>query len=432
MNKPNILYIHTHDTGRLIQPYGHAVPTPNLQQLAEEGVLFRQAFCVTPSCSPSRACLLTGQYHHNNGMFGLSHVAPDLIDIGGFSLNEPTHHILFTLRDAGYFTVLTGVEHIVALSNEAQKTIGYDEFLGNRANGEESAVNFLDSNPRQPFFLAVGFNETHRNFKEAGPDENPNYCLPAATVPDTAEMRKDMAGFKATARAVDTKMGKVFEALRRNGLRENTLIICTTDHGAPFPRMKGTLADGGTGVLLIMRGPGGFDGGKVIDSLVSQIDLFPTICDLLGIDQPAWLQGKSLMPLIRGETDEIHDAIFTEMTYHRAYEPLRSIRTKRWKYTRRFDSGARGPDNSDPRSPGAYLWINHGWYDREPQEEELYDLIFDPHETNNLIGSPRVKAIHEELRARLENWMRETADPLLQGFIPGPDGTRIRDIDRGR
>ena len=430
VSKPNILYIHTHDTGRHIQPYGHAIPTPNLQQLAEEGVLFRQAFCVTPSCSPSRACLLTGQYHHNNGMFGLSHVVPDLVDIGGFSLKDPKHHILYTLRDAGYATVLTGVEHIVDLSNDAQRTIGYDQVIGTRANGEESAVQFLDNAPPEPFFLAVGFNETHRDFKEPGPDENPNYCLPASTLPDTSDMRRDMAGFKASARVADAKMGKVFDALTRNGLYENTLIICTTDHGAPFPHMKGTLYDGGTGVFLIMKGPGGFEGGKVIDALVSHLDIFPTVCDLAGITPPSWLEGKSLTPMIRGKKDEIHDAIFTELTYHRVYEPLRCIRTERWKYIRRFDFTARGPDNSDPRSPGAHLWVRHGWYDKKQDEEELYNLILDPHEMINLVGSPGVEDIRQDLRDRLERWMKETGDPLRHGPIPGPDGTRIRDRDR--
>ena len=93
--------------------------------------------------------------------------------------------------------------------------------------------------------------------------------------------------------------------------------------------------------MLIMRGPGGFTGGRVLDSLVSHIDLFPTVCDLL--DSGArWLQGRSIMPLVRGEADEIHDAIFAEGTYHAAYEPQRGIRTRRWKYVHRFgDRGSR-------------------------------------------------------------------------------------------
>ena len=101
MQRPNILYIHSHDTGRYVQPYGYAVPTPNIQRLAEEGVLFRQAFCASPTCSPSRACLLTGQYAHNNGMLGLAH--------RGFSLNDYSHHLLHTLRRVGYVSALAGV-----------------------------------------------------------------------------------------------------------------------------------------------------------------------------------------------------------------------------------------------------------------------------------------------------------------------------------
>src|SRR5210317_215070 len=97
MTRPNILYIHSHDTGRYIQPYGHAIATPNLQKLAEEGFLFRQNFCINPTCSPSRAALLTGSYPHENGMTGLAH--------RGFSLHDYSQHLVHTLRVAGYLTV---------------------------------------------------------------------------------------------------------------------------------------------------------------------------------------------------------------------------------------------------------------------------------------------------------------------------------------
>ncbi len=110
MNRPNILYLHSHDTGRYIQPYGYAVPTPNLQRLAEGGMLFRQAFCASPTCSPSRASLLTGMVPHSNGMRGLAHF--------GFTLDDPTQHLLYTLRQAGYQTVLAGEQHIARDSNQ--------------------------------------------------------------------------------------------------------------------------------------------------------------------------------------------------------------------------------------------------------------------------------------------------------------------------
>ena len=106
MDRPNILYLHSHDTGRYIQPYGHNVPTPNLQVLAEQGVLFRQSFCAGPTCSPSRACLVTGMWPHSSGMIGLAH--------RGFALNDYTQHIVHTMRQAGYHSTLIGVQHVAA------------------------------------------------------------------------------------------------------------------------------------------------------------------------------------------------------------------------------------------------------------------------------------------------------------------------------
>src|ERR1044072_2786511 len=101
---PNILYIHSHDTGRFVQPYGWQVPTPNIQLLADQGVLFRQAFCVAPTCSGSRAALLTGQYCHSNGMMGLAH--------RGWQLHDYGHHWVHPLREAGYSSTLIGEQHI--------------------------------------------------------------------------------------------------------------------------------------------------------------------------------------------------------------------------------------------------------------------------------------------------------------------------------
>src|SRR5210317_136169 len=120
MTRPNILYIHSHDTGRYIQPYGHAVQTPVLQQLAEEGILFRQNFCICPTCSPSRAALLTGSYPHENGMFGLAH--------RGFELNDYGEHLQHTLQKTGYISVIAGGQHVAHGEPEVfTKTIGYDD-----------------------------------------------------------------------------------------------------------------------------------------------------------------------------------------------------------------------------------------------------------------------------------------------------------------
>src|SRR6266849_3914765 len=165
----------------------------------------------------------------------------------------------------------------------------------------DRAIRMLNNTLPQPFFLSVGFFETHREFLKPGSIEDANYSLPPAPLPDTPGTRRDMGAFKASARALDQGIGAVLEALDANGLAENTLVICTTDHGIAFPRMKCNLTDHGIGVSLIMRGPGGFTGGQVYDALISHIDIFPTLCDLLQIDPPAWLQGSSFMPLLRGE-----------------------------------------------------------------------------------------------------------------------------------
>ena len=331
--RPNILYLHSHDTGRYVQPYGHAVSTPHIQHLAEQGVLFRQAFCAASTCSASRACLLTGQYAHSNGMLGLAH--------RGWSLNDYNHHIVHTLHDAGYHSVLIGEQHI----SKRPDVIGYDRVIKiatTRASDVAPVtIDVLRDPPGRPFFLSVGFFETHREFFRPAAGED-RYVLPPSNLPDTPETRADMAAFAASARSLDDGIGAVLGALDDLGLADDTLVICTTDHGMAFPGAKTTLTDRGIGVFLIMRGPGGFEGGRVSDALVSHIDLYPTVCDLLDIEAPGFLQGESLMPLVTGERESVRDAIFAEGTYHAAYEPQRAVRTPRWKFIKRFGDPTSG------------------------------------------------------------------------------------------
>src|SRR5207302_619135 len=127
-------------------------------------------------------------------------------------------------------------------------------------------------------------------------------------------------------RSLDRGVGAVLDALDATGMARDTLVICTTDHGTAFPGAKATLSDRGIGVMLMLRGPGGFAGGKASDALVSHIDLYPTICDVLEIPHPSWLQGRSLMPIVTGAAEEVRDAVFAEGTYHAAYEPQRAMR----------------------------------------------------------------------------------------------------------
>ena len=417
--RPNILYIHSHDTGRYVQPYGHSVPAPNLQKLAEGGVLFRGAFNAAPTCSPSRAGLLTGLCPHNNGMFGLAH--------RGFKLNDYRQHILHTLRTVEYRSALIGIQHIARDAS----VIGYDEIVKTASTRAEyvapAAVQFLKNAPKQPFFLDVGFFQTHREFDPAGPKEDARYCQPPVPIPDTPGTRKDIAGFKASARVLDAAIGNVLTALEASGMANNTLVVCTTDHGIAFPAMKCNLRDHGMGVMLMMRGPGGFTGGKVCDSMISQLDLFPTLCELAEAKPPGWLQGRSFLPLLRGEKSEINDEIFGEVNYHAAYEPKRAVRTQRWKYIRHFGDRHQPvlPNCDDGLSKD--LWLEMGWRNQQVAAEQLYDLVFDPNETRNLIADGAAAGAAKEMRGRLDRWMQRTNDPILQGPIKAPAGAKAND-----
>jgi arylsulfatase A-like enzyme len=417
---PNIVYLHSHDTGRYVQPYGHQVPTPNIQRLADQGLLFREAFAAAPTCSASRASLLTGQASHSTGMLGLAH--------RGYRLTDYDHHLVHTLHDAGYWSALIGEQHVSAHPSD----IGYDhvvEIDSSHVNDVAPAtVALLADSPRRPFFLSVGFFETHREYFAPTSARDALYSLPPENLPDTPETRRDMAAFKQSARSLDQGVGAVLNALDDQDLADDTLVIFTTDHGLAFPGAKATLTDRGLGVLLIVRGPGGFHGGKVVGAMVSQIDLFPTLCELLGLERPSRLQGRSLMPLVRRETDEIHDEIFAELTFHAAYDPQRAVRTRRYKYIRRFDEAWTRPvlPNVDD-GPTKDLLLSYGWADRELPREELYDLVFDPSEANNLAGDPAHAQVVAELRGRLEHWMRETHDPLLDGPIEPAPGTEVNE-----
>lgn len=434
MSRPlNIVYIHSHDTGRYIQPYGYAVPTPALQRFAEQGVLFRNAFCVNPTCSASRTGLLTGQYPHEAGMVGLAH--------RGSSLNDPSKHLASFLSRRGYHTALTGIQHEAA--QDKVGTLGYrtllDETLASVQAGERDetsalrAARFITEQRSEPFFLSCGFFATHRHGREGwhnapGPQGDPRYVRAPALFADTPETRLDFADYLVAAQRLDRCMQTVFEAIDRAGRRDDTLVLCTTDHGIAFPGMKCNLTDHGTGVSLMLRGPG-CPSGQVIDAMVTHLDLYPTFCQMIGVTPPGWLRGKSLAPLLSGATDRLHDAIFATVNYHAAYEPQRTVRTARYRYIRRWNLQSHPVLPNCDNGPTKSHLLEHDWRSRAQREEMLFDLIFDPQEANDLAASPAHRSVLEEMRSRLENWMKETRDPLLGGSVPAPPGLRVNPID---
>lgn len=415
----NIVYMHSHDTGRYIQPYGYPAPTPHLMKLAEEGVLFRHAYCAAPTCSPSRAALLTGMSPHSCGMLGLAH--------RGFALANPERHLATYLRENGFKTVLCGVQH--EAKNPAD--LGYTDVLPVESGTDDRrnaalAAEYIKACPsEQPFFLSFGMFNTHRPFPEADPDIRADYVMPPAMFYDHPGNREDMARYMTSARIMDDSIGIVLEALAQSGRSSDTLILYTTDHGIAFPHMKSQLYDTGIGVSLIMKLPGAFSRQGAVDALVSQVDVFPTICELLELDKPAWLQGVSLLPVLTGAEDQVREEIYAEVTFHAAYEPMRCIRTSRYKYIRLYEEhGRHVAANIDDGLSKTFL-MEHGFLDETRAQEMLFDLYLDPVERVNLAGRPAYAGIRLSLQERLTAWMKQTDDPLLAGQVAKPPGARI-------
>jgi arylsulfatase A-like enzyme len=165
----------------------------------------------------------------------------------------------------------------------------------------------------------------------------------------------------------------------------------------------------------------------VTDALVSQIDIYPTLCELAGLEPPPFVQGRSLLPVVRREVPEINDEIFAELTYHAAYDPQRAIRTRRFKYVRLFGDRLEPVLPNIDDGPSKELLVSAGYGTRPRPRERLHDLWFDPMEADNLVDDPDYADVLEDLRSRLHAWMRETDDPLLLGPVPAPDGAELND-----
>lgn len=450
MDRPNVLYLHSHDTGRYIAPYGYPVDTPKLQAFAQRALLFRHALTVNPTCSPSRSALLTGQWPTRNGMLGLAH--------RGSRLNDPSRHLSRLLKAQGYESFLVGIQHEAAFEEEA--VLGYTRLKGppgpmaheqrDRVHAD-LAARFLRERGRgeKPFFLSCGFFTTHRYGVDAiprGPDGlkpdphntsttllgDSRYVRPPPCLPDTPMVRADFADFCVAVRRLDGLMGDVLDALDASGLAERTLVVLTTDHGIAFPGMKCNLTDHGTGVLLMLAGPGleAF-AGRVIEPMVTHLDVLPTLLELLGLPDPGQLDGKSMLPLLAGRVDSLHDAVFGMVNFHAAYEPMRSVRTTRYRYIRRWDAGTRRrvlPNCDDSWSKRELM--ARGWADRPPPSEELFDLFYDPTEACNVADQPAYASVLDDLRTRLTRWMDDIDDPLRAGVLRPPRGLVYNDPDQ--
>lgn len=419
----NLVYIHTHDTGRSISPYGYSCQSDNLLALAREATLFTHAYSCAPTCSPSRAAMLTGQLPHQTGMLGLAH--------RGFFLTQPRHHLANYLASQGYHTVISGVQHehgrYTDLDPEGLNRLGYQEILTvsaqdkpcyvawDRQNALRAACWIRENDDEKPFFLAYGMNATHRPYPEAS-GIDPDYVRPAFPGENNADARQDEAAFQTSVRYADENVGLIIQALKEKGIYDNTVILFTTDHGVANPFQKCHLNDFGIGVSLILRHPV-YGQGLISDQLVSHLDVYPTLCEMLNLPAPGWLEGVSLVSLLK-DGKPVRDRIYAEINFHTSYEPARCVRTERYKYIRYFDENwlKTNPSNTDESAQKSFL-LKHGLADRRKPAEALYDCYYDPTETHNVINESEYLIIADQLRNDLKKNMEATDDPLLRGHL---------------
>lgn len=416
----NVIYIHSHDSGNVCSPYGYDVPTPNIQNFSQDATVFKNCFCVSPTCSPSRSALLTSIYPHANGMLGLAN--------RGFSLKSYDDHIVRKLNKIGYTTALCGIQHEYGRYIEHEKgaeAIGYKENISAKNTWKEekdyvfwddvnteNAIEWLGNVDRTtPFFLSLGYFCTHREYPDTEGECSEKNLPPF--LDNTAEVRKDFSGHIKSLEILDNNVGKILQALKKNDLYENTIIILTSDHGIAFPKCKCTLYDSGTKVSLIIRFPD-VGHGKSIKSLISHIDVMPTLFDYCKFGISSSFQGKSKLSLLSNDT--VDNFVFSQINCHTSYEPCRSVRNNRFKYVEYYDSTYPyiNPSNIDNSvSKDEYLKNT----DKSKEMKLFFDLSIDPLEQNNKIDDPTYKKDIEIMKKTLLDWQKETKDYLLEGSL---------------
>ncbi|MFT7512402.1 MAG: N-sulfoglucosamine sulfohydrolase [Candidatus Omnitrophota bacterium] len=408
--------------------------TPHIDALAREGIRFTNAILTASSCSPSRSSIITGRYPHNNGNAAELHRP------------MPWHLPSFTglLEDAGYHTALNGKDHMTwekAPAGEQAPTRHFATSLPSKVRGNSGGhgnwVKTIEAVPvDKPFFLWLAAHDAHRGWdadrqwdaERYGPAHDPaRLTLPPALV-DTTETRKDFASYLNEVTRFDHYVGEVVAKLKQAKHWENTYLFVLTDNGRPFPRAKTRLHDDGMKTFFIVTGPGVQPAGAVSASLISVIDIAPTVFELAGLERAKTFQGRSLIPAYADVTATIRPYAFSESNWH-DYEALgRSVREGRWLFIRNFRpmfaqqgpadsvssssfrailSAAETPESAVPLTP-----IQADVLLAPRPAVELYDTQGDPHQVSNLAGMPAYTAIEKKLAGVLENWMELTGDSV--------------------
>lgn len=386
--------------------------TPNLDQLAADGLRFDNAYLTISSCSPSRCSIITGRYPHNTGAAELHTDLP-----------TDQHTFIQSLQAAGYHTVISGKNHMGKAA-----ALGFDvESKGKGPGKEEDWVQLMAARPAdKPFFFWFGSSDAHRDWQIDG--SAPVYDPAEVQVPpylyDGPETRRDLAAYFHEVSRTDTYAGKIRAELRRQGVEGDTFFIYMADNGRPFPRCKTRVYDSGVKTPFIVSAPGRVKPG-VTRSLISSIDISATVLALAGVEKPETVQGVSFVPILEDPAAVTRDYVFSEHNWHVFQAHERMVRHGDWIYIRNayphLQNLCMEGDASYPA--GAELWKMEaaGKLDPATQRDiflvprpadELYRISKDPHQLTNLAARPEHAPVLEQLRALLDRWADETGDTV--------------------
>ncbi len=437
-DRPNILFCIADDWGwPHASAYGDEVlKTPTFDRIAREGVLFEHAYVSSPSCTPSRNAILTGQYHWRlgHGANLWSSLSTDF-PVYPLLLEEHGYHV-------GHWRKSWGPGRL--------KVGGYTNTHPAGRRYPKGFAQFLEARPAdEPFCFWLGAHDPHRGYVlgsggRSGMDVD-KVKVPGF-YPDVAQVRSDIADYYFEVQRFDSDVAAALDLLAARGELDNTIVVMTGDHGMPFPRCKSNLYDMGVRVPLAIRWGSKVKGGRKVTDFVSLVDLAPTFLSAAKVGVPQEVNGRSLLPMLtsgragRVETDRDHVIYGKERHVpcrpdHSGY-PCRGIRTDRWAYIRNYKPD-RWPVGDPPRfgdtDPAGgkgkgvtktYL-LDHRddpavkrFYDlsfSKRPAEELYDMDADPDQLKNLAADPKLQEIKAALWARLEEQLRSTADPRITG-----------------
>ncbi len=426
--RPNILLAIADDWGWPHSPlYGDkVVRTPTFERVASEGVLFTQAYCTTPSCTPSRAAILTGQTPHRLEEGGnLWGFLPSRFPVYTDMLEREGYHVGFTRKGWGPGSL----EGSGRTRNPAGPQFkDFETFLGEKPSGKPFCFWFGSTDPHRPYEKGSG----------AASGMDPRDVQVPPFLPDTPEVRSDILDYYFEVQRYDREAGEILRRIDSAGELENTLVVMTGDNGMPFPRAKANLYGFGTHLPLAIRWPARVTGGRVVNEFASFVDFAPTFLEAAGLEPPREMTGISLLGLLTGHTARHRDLVFLERERHANVRrgdlgyPCRAVRTREFLYIRNLrperwpagdpekyvEVGPFGDVDGSPskdvilarREEPAMSRFFRLAFDKRPAEE-LYDLTKDPGELNNIASRPEYATVKKTLRARLDNWMKDTGDP---------------------